>query len=401
MANPPGDDLGALAVQFRRFATGAGRDNAPLYEAICNGIADDEDMLRLVGPGLPLARRPNLVLAAVHYLLLAGTDHPLGSLYPTVAQWRAPSSPRSAPSSTEGDEPDPDGGRNAGDPAEVFRLFKDFSVRFASEVGQLMTTRSTQTNEVGRCSALLPAFSLVASRSDQPLALVDLGTSAGLNLLFDRYGYRYWTRRFGRVSEIEAGDPGSPVRLEAELRHRCPETFTVPPVTTRLGIDRDPADPMDDDRSLWLLACQWPDHADRFLRLHLALLLARSSPDRPRLIVADAVEDLGEVAVLVPETSRLCIFHSWMAAYLTPARQVALGSRIRALAQHRPVTWIFAENRFETPGLPHPGTSGKGIPGASSLVLVEHHGDRQQSELLAEMHPHGRWIHWWKDRSGI
>jgi len=417
----PLDEPRALAEQFRHFATGAGRDGAPLYEQLCDAIAEDARVLELVAASHPSQRRPNILLAAVHYLLLAGVDHPLGALYPTVSEWRASSSHwqavphsftsladrgdgararRDAAACDDGGAAGSDhAGDDGGAKADAYALFKDFVRRFGPDLVALMTSRSTQTNEVGRCSALLPALSLVAARWDQPLALIDLGTSAGLNLLFDRYAYHYSAPALDDRPPLWAGDARSPVQLEAELRHRRPASLTLPAVAFRLGVDRDPADPMDDDRSLWLLACQWPDHVDRFHRLHQALVLARSSADRPRLLVADAVEDLRSLADQAPTGCRLCILHSWMAAYLTPDEQVELGTQIGVIARQRPVSWIFAESRYETPGLPHPADTNPVMPGATSLVLVESDGDSQRAEALAGMHPHGRWIHWLHERT--
>ena len=70
----------------------------------------------------------------------------------------------------------------------------------------LYATHNTQTNEVGRCGFLLPMFGLVAARARRPLAMIEAGASAGLNLLFDRYGYEYGAGRF-------IGDPRAPVLM--------------------------------------------------------------------------------------------------------------------------------------------------------------------------------------------
>ena len=124
--------------------------------------------------GAPLPqRRPLLLLAAVHFLLLSGVDHPLAAYYDTVAEVRG--RPFDA---------------SAGDVVAVFTAFCEEHRR---ELEHVIATRTTQTNEVGRCSALLPGLCHIASLYDQdaPIALLDLGTSAGLNLLFDDYAYTY------------------------------------------------------------------------------------------------------------------------------------------------------------------------------------------------------------------
>ena len=364
-----------LSDQLRTFGVTAERDGAPLYARLCQELATDAEVLGLLGGAPPLQRRPNLLLAAVHYLLLAGEDDPLADDYPTVVEWRSPGG---------------DARRAEGDPADRFR---SFCARHRERLAELLATRATQTNEVGRCAALLPALATVASRSDRPLALVDLGASAGLALLFDRYAYTYHLPA-GR--KRGAGDPGSTVRLVAEVREGRLPDLSLPPVTHRAGIDRDPADPGDADRSLWLLACQWPDHLGRFGRLRDALALARATPGRPRVEAGDMVNDLAAAARRAPADSRLCLTHSWAAAYLPPVRQKELAEAVTAVARDRPVSWVFAEQPYEVPGLEVPPSPGGRADGAATaLVLVELADGRRRCARLADVHHHGRWIRWW------
>ena len=258
----------------------------------------------------------------------------------------------------------------------------------------MLATRSTQTNEVGRCTALLPAFAAVARAQDRPLALVDLGASAGLHLLFDRYAYSYR----GPAGVVPAGDAASPVGLEAELRAGELPDLALPPVAHRAGIDRHPVDPDDEDQSRWLLACQWPDHLERFARLRAALDLARATPDRARVAEGDMVRDLPAAAAAAPADAHLCLYHCWAVAYLPPERQRQLVATIEGVARERPVSWVFAELPYEVPSLPVPPAPGdRTVKGATALVRVEFGPGRRAARRLADVHPHGRWIHWWPD----
>lgn len=393
-----------LAQQFRTFAVGAGRDGAPLYERICNGVAGDEDLLGLLAEAPPDQRRPNLLLAAVHYLLLAGADGLLAPHYRTVVEWRA-SEPDGDVTDGRGHPPRLGAPQNADAPGtpltDPFFDFKAFCELHRGQLAGLVATRATQTNEVGRCVALLPAFATVAARSDLPLSLLDLGSSAGLNLLFDRYAYAYTPRHGGEGTGpsgevVRAGDAASPVLLEAELREGAMADLALPRVAHRAGIDRRPVDPGDEDQSLWLLACQWPDHVERFHRLRDALALARTIPERARVAAGDVVTSLQEAAQAAPAGTHLCIFHTWVAAYLTPSRQEDLAAAVSALAQDRPLSWIFAENPYEVPALEVPSPpGGQAVKGSTALVMVDFAGGRARSRRLADMHPHGRWIHWW------
>ena len=383
----------ALAGQYRAFAVAVGRDGTAVYQRICDGIAGDADLLALSAEAPAAQRRPNLLLAAVHYLLLSGADDRLADHYPTVAEWRGAQSPGAQspgagwratawPTAATPTEPVPDG-------RDPFAEFAEFCRRHREEVAGLLAVRATQTNEVGRCAVLLPAFTTVAAEAGQPLALVDLGASAGLNLLFDRYGYDYGDRG-------TAGVAGSPVVLACEVRSGVLPDLSVPAVAYRAGLDQRPVDVDDDDAVRWLLACQWPQQLARFRRLRAAVQVARATPDRGRVAVGDVVGDLVETVRQVPETAHLCLYHSWVAAYLDEDRQRALAQVVAGIAGDRPLSWVYAEQPYEVPGLPMPAPpEGQKVKGATAVVLVRFDGDRPVARRLADVHPHGRWLHWW------
>ncbi|MGH8981726.1 MAG: DUF2332 domain-containing protein [Acidimicrobiales bacterium] len=362
----------ALPEQFRRFARAVGRDGALRYAAICEGCATDSWLLDLVAQAPPDQRRPNILLAAVHYLLLGGADHPLASWYPTVGAHGG-----GAPMPLDG----------------IFPAFASFCRLHRHELGALVATRAIQTNEVGRCTALLPALATVASRSAAPLAVVDLGTSAALNLYFDRYEYRYV--HDGAVTV--AGAPGSQVSLRCDVVDHVPPTAPFD-VATRLGVDKAPVDVRDDASARWILACQWPDHLDRFSIARDAITLARDGTGQDVAIEireGDMVESLPRVAADVPAHVRLCLVHTWVAAYLPPDAQRALAVQVAAIAATRPVSWVFAEAPYEVPGLPMPPSPPGADRSATALVLVEDGPDTPRREWrLADMHSHGRWLRW-------
>jgi hypothetical protein len=376
----PDPDLAGLAQRFEEFAASAARDGAPLYAHLCRGIAGRRDLLALAGTSPPDQRRPNLLLAAVHFLLLKGAPHPLARHYPTVRALR--NEPVVGPDGV-GDL----GAGAAGD--DPFALFADFCHRYRAEVTDLLGARATQTNEVGRCAFLLPGLATAWRASRRPLALLDLGASAGLNLLFDRYRYDY--RPGGPV-----GDPTSAVVLECEVRAGALPAPVLPPVVHRAGLDLRPLDPVVEDDGLWLLACQWPDHLPRFERLHRALATARAMPDRPRLSRGDMVDDLPALVGSAPPGAAVCIFHSWVAAYLTETRQRALTATVERLGRQRPLWWLFGEEPDGVAGLPvPPAPAGLGHRGATALVLVAAGRTGSRARRLADVHPHGRWLRWW------
>lgn len=365
-----------LADHFRGLAATVERDGGVIYPAICRGVADDARVLSLLDDTPLPQRRPLLLLAAVHFLLLSGVDHPLASYYDTVAAVRGTPFDASA--------------------SDVTTVFIAFCEEHRDELEHVIATRTTQTNEVGRCTALLPGLCRIASLYDWkvPLSLLDLGTSAGLNLLFDDYAYVY--RSSTNKGVRLAGTDKSDVLIECSARDdvRSLPELRPPPMGERVGLDLSPLDPFSDDAVLWLLACQWPDNPTRFGRLRGALSNVRASENPPRLEEGDMIADLPRVAASISGVTPLVVFHSWVAAYLDEEQQRTLAAEVRALGAARPVHHLYCETPFETPGLPTPPSP---VPreGPDLATALVHIGPEGEAERLADAHPHGYWIRWW------
>ena len=149
---------------------------------------------------------------------------------------------------------------------------RDFLRRFVSE-------QRVQTNEVQRCWALLPCFLEAARRLDaSTVDLIELGTSAGLLLLWDRYRYRY--------DAGEWGPEDAALELSAEERGRVPGELLARElvVRDRVGLDLEPVDVTTDEGALLLRSFVWADRIERIERLDRAIdaLRADSAGHRPR-----------------------------------------------------------------------------------------------------------------------
>jgi hypothetical protein len=188
----------------------------------------------------------------VHYLLLKGVDDPLKDYYPSVG-----------------------GTRPVDDKA--FGLFAAFCRTHEAELVDIISTRATNTNEVGRSALLIPAFDIIARTTKAPLALIEIGSSAGLNLNFDRYGYRYTD---------EQGAPKLERWTDASLVLSCVlEGTGVPPlgefpptIASRTGLELFPIDVSDENERRWLKALVWPERTDRLAKLEGALKVAAIHP---------------------------------------------------------------------------------------------------------------------------
>ena len=182
--------------------------------------------------------------------------------------------------------------------------------------------------------------------SGQPLSLLDLGASAGLNLLFDHYRYDYTDHRWrgGRPATPAPPSCSKPSSGKASCLTSPSPTSPIGP-----GSTSEPLDPGDEDQSLWLLACQWPDHLERFRRLRNALALARTTPDRSPVASGDMVDDLAAAAA-APADTQLCILHTWVAAYLTPDRQAELATAVALWPGTGPSRGSSPSSPYEVPG---------------------------------------------------
>ena len=347
-------DVATCARMFAEFArTTAPR--APLYARLASGIAADHELAGLLLTAPITQRQPVLLFACVHELLLRAPDAPLARFYPNLTS-----------------DPDP------GDPMPALRAFcRAHRVHLEA----LLRTRSTQTNEIGRCALLLPAFALVADEVG-PLAHVDVGSSAGLNLLLDRYRYEY--EPGGSV-----GGP-SPVTLTCGTRGGVPVPTRVPEVGARRGIDRSPVDVHDADQARWLEACVWPDQTDRFERLRAALDLARAAGVDVR--AGDAVTDTTAHVDELAAEGHPIVTNTWVLNYLTAGARTEYVTALDELGSRLDLSWVYAESPFLTPELP--GATGDPLEERTVLVLVRWRRGRRTVEHLGDAHPHGYWLHW-------
>jgi hypothetical protein len=350
-----GADATACAALFDEFARTA-HTRAPLYHRLSSGIAADPALAGLLVLAPPRQRQPVLFLACVHFLLLgraAGdeTAAALAAHYPDLV-------------------PEPDDG----DPLPALRAF---CAAHADELAELLATRATQTNEIGRAALLLPVFGLLAAEVG-PLAHVDVGTSAGLNLLLDRFHYTY----------EPGGDVGPPstVELTCSTRGPVPIPLGTPRVTSRVGLDRAPVDVRDDDAARWLVACVWPDQADRLERLRAAIELARACPLDLR--TGDAVTDTAALVDAAPVHP--VVTTTWVMSYLAPDERRRFVAALDACGRRRDVSWVYAESPVLVPDLPR----SDGRTSTTALVLVRWRRGKRKALHLAQAHPHGYWLQW-------
>jgi hypothetical protein len=223
----------------------------------------------------------------------------------------------------------------ARDPEATWDAFRAMIERDADQLTRLIDL-PVQTNEVGRCAALLPGFVAVAAETGLPLRLLEVGASAGLNLRWDRYRYS--------AEGFEWGPADSPVRLGFELRGELDAPSRIE-VAERRGCDASPVDPASPEGRETLLAYVWPDQADRVARLRAALEVAAAVPVRvDRQGAAGWIEQ--RLADPAPGRATV-VYHSIVLQYLSEDERAAFHAHLERAAERAtaeaPLAWLRME----------------------------------------------------------
>lgn len=335
----------SLAEKFRMFAEVECKESSPLYYHLSLAIADDAEILKIAGyanAGQPV---PNLLFAAVQYTLLADSNHRLSHYYATCC--------------TE-----------TSNPAEAWPVFKEYVQSRREVLIELLQTRFVQTNEVRRCAYLLPAF-LWATRyfHCQSLALIEIGCSAGLNLLWDQYQYTY--------GDSETfGDSTSPVLITSSFRGETPSILRepLPQISHRIGVDLNVIDTTIPEESAWLRALIWPENLER-RRLFDAVDRRRTEFPLD-LRSRDGFKMINTIADEIPEETLIGVYHTHVANQITKSAQEEFLNAIELLGQQRDIIHIY--NNIHQ----------------SHLHLTAYRGGALIDFPLANTDGHGRWIEW-------
>lgn len=271
---------------WRAFAEREAAGSSPTYEQVAHAVAADERVLTLLDGLPPAKRQPNLLLG-------------VGRLLGAPLSWEA---------------------------------FAGWVVDHWDEVRPEVLSRSTQTNEPGRCATLLPVLATIPG----PLALLEVGASAGLCLYPDRYRYDYG-------HGVVGAGPGPVLRCRWDCDQ--PPPTRVPEVVWRAGVDLNPLDLTDPADLAWLQALVWPEQHERRDRLAAAARVLVADP--PYLVSGDLGAELEALAAQAPRDATLVVLHSAVLAYLEPPARQDFVDAVRGLPGH----WVANESPRVLEGL--------------------------------------------------
>ncbi len=320
-------ELEQIAARYSRFATDEASGSSEIYETLARAGAESSDVLKFLATLPAPKRQPNLFFASVRHLF--GVPKSEDQLIDLVRQKHEP-------------------------------------------IRALMLSRTTQTNEPARCAVLVPLL----ARLPQPLALLEVGASAGLCLLPDRYGYDYGLARL----EPPMNETCSPPVFECDVSGALPIPDALPTVAWRAGIDLNPIDVNASTEVAWLETLVWPGQDKRLAQLRAALAVARAEP--PRIVKGNLLTDLAPLMAEAPDRATLVVFHTVVLAYVTSR---ARREEFAQLMGRSGAVWISNEVPSVFPDIAEPA------PAAPSrgMFLLSINGS-----AVAWTSPHGESIRW-------
>ena len=274
-----------LAQRYQRFADIEAQGSSPLYEILARHVAQNHKLLAFLETMPDEKQQPNLLFAAVRHI---------AGLQATADK------------------------------------FERALIENEDAVRTTMLTRSTQTNEPARCAVLLP----ILAQIDGPIALIEVGASAGLCLLPDKYGYIYGEKT---LKPPDFDYQTTPL-FHCHATANTPIPEKLPNIVWRCGLDLNPLDVNKEDDMAWLKTLVWPEHKERAQNLELAIQTARQNP--PRVVKGNLLTDLAELANQAPKDTTLIIFHTAVLSYIAKQED---RENFAASAQQLADYWISNE----------------------------------------------------------
>ncbi|MFC0300281.1 DUF2332 domain-containing protein [Virgibacillus soli] len=338
-------DLARLSQSFQVFAERECRHSSQLYYHLAKQISRDDRLLELckqTRSGQPV---PNMLFGAVHYLLLKGKGkQQLHNYYASMTE-------------------------NPVDAVEAYPVFRAFCLQNEQEMTHLLQTKLVQTNEVRRCAYLLPVFSYIYEKINKPLALVEIGTSAGFQLLWDTYRYVY---NGSTIGDDKDGYIISEVK--GEQQPYIPKE--MPSVNCRYGLDLHINDVMNAEDYLWLQALIWPEHEDRRMLFQMAANQVDRYQDELHFMEGDGVQLLPQVVDKISEDAIVCVFHTHVANQFPEALKNRLLENIRFIGKRRDIFHVY-NNMWDT-----------------KLHIDSIVDKKEHKKIVGTTDGHGRWFTW-------
>jgi hypothetical protein len=292
------------------------------------------------------------LLAGFHDLVLAGDAPELAAQYPGH------------------------GGEGEPDRARLGRALSEAAAASFDHLARFMAS-PPQTNEAARSFCLFGGFLTVAAETGLPLRCLELGASAGLNQIWDRYRYDLGAGRTW-------GDPASLVVLAGDWTGAAPPLGAAVEVAERRACDQAPIALDDPAAARRLVSYIWAEQEQRLQRIRAAIELARAEgvtverADAGEWTERHAQPQAGVATVL---------YHSIFWQYPPPATQARMAAAITraagAATAEAPFAWLRMEAVWDAGGV--------SVYAIEVRLTLWPGGEERR---LAVVHPHGAWVRW-------
>jgi hypothetical protein len=341
--------------------------SSPLFSKLASYCAEDDEVTDLVAaarPGQPIC----MLLCVAQYLLFRSPQEKLARYFPSLTATPAPAE-------------------------DAYPSFREFCLDRRAQVTELLASRTVNTNLVEKASSLLPGMQHISRLAGEPLTLLEICCSAGMNLMFDEYHYDYGP--FG-----QAGRSDSPVQLQCKvIGTGRPSIDSIPRIASKVGVDlvkMDPASPLD---ALWMEAVLFPEwQAERErLRAALTIRVARNV----RTVIGDALQVAPPLFEELPGT--LCVLLSYCLGQWSEAAKAELDAALRRASRHRDIHRLDVDMLHNEPPQAIRGRLAKLVAGGIPVnqkcfpSRIEHtwyaKGDAT-ARVLAHGDGFGAWLDW-------
>lgn len=329
--------------------TSEDHERLPFYSALLQALEDDRVAQELLAGVRVEQRNPMLVLATLHFAALRG--HPvLAPIYRAARNGAIIDSEDAA--------------------RHVIEVLNHEPDLVRSELH-----RSTQTNEPGRSAVFQSVIAILVQRGYSSINLVDVGTSAGINLYFDQF-------------PVREHDDDNPLTLVCRDETPIDRSLALPNVLSRVGIDPSPLNLADDDDRLWLQACLWPEEPRRLARLD-AIIAQRPSWPTSTVLRGTAAERLDDAIALGEPSCVTVVLNSYVVAYFSEEDQRAYFDDMTEKCANDNVAWISLESPFMVTWPTSTTTSERARLGATQVLVTTPGGTPSE---WGWCHHHGLWL---------
>jgi len=340
-----GDDkMDLYAKSFQQFAEVQAKGSSDLYYFLSHRIVEDEELVTIVSEIPASQPKPNLFFASMQYLV-SKTVSPLRSYYPSLTDVPLPVK-------------------------QSFEPFKEFALHHKDQLIELFHTKLVQTNEVRRAAYLYPLFLRISEETQKPLALIEIGTSAGLLLCLDAYNYEY-----GNGIKITNAEDSILIASNNKGEKLPSYIYSKLQINNRIGIDLNIVDLKNEEDYDWMLALIWPEHSKRRQQFKEASQIA--SGIKKELYEGDLTELLPTIIQSLSTETQVVVFHTHVANQFPKQLKTNLMDLLNELSTKRPIYHIY-----------------------NNMYDVNLHQDRLENgqaleeKILPSPDGHGRWFCW-------